>query len=116
MRYFLRMQYRASLPRPATRSAANTVNMAPYFIRLSAMQDARVQARRREEMLRATDLPPKYDDLVGYDNLSATDDKDQDMYLPAYSDCVVDRSEHDDDDDDGNANLPVHPANKRPGR
>ena len=48
MRYFLRLQYRASLPRPAHRSPANTPNMAPYFIRLSAMQDARLQARRRE--------------------------------------------------------------------
>eukprot|EP00091_Calanus_sinicus_P011210 TRINITY_DN25455_c0_g1_i1.p1 TRINITY_DN25455_c0_g1~~TRINITY_DN25455_c0_g1_i1.p1 ORF type:complete len:155 (-),score=41.85 TRINITY_DN25455_c0_g1_i1:153-593(-) len=84
----------------------------PYFIRLSAMQDARVSARRREEHLRATDLPPKYEDLVGYTNLGATDDKDQDMFLPDYSECVVDTSEH----YNAAADWPDHHQNTRPGR
>ena len=48
MRYYLRIHYRAQLPSTSSRSMANNVNLAPYFIRLSAMQDARVQARRRE--------------------------------------------------------------------
>merc|ERR1711872_10720 len=109
MRYYLRLQYRSTLPRPSRRTPANTVNMAPYFIRLSAMQDARVQARRREEMLRAIDLPPNYDDLVGYDNLAATDDKDQDMYLPAYSECV-------EQGDKEKGDWPENKDNKRPGR
>eukprot|EP00090_Calanus_glacialis_P018047 TRINITY_DN27981_c0_g1_i1.p1 TRINITY_DN27981_c0_g1~~TRINITY_DN27981_c0_g1_i1.p1 ORF type:complete len:137 (+),score=44.78 TRINITY_DN27981_c0_g1_i1:41-451(+) len=111
MRYYLRLHYRAHPP-STTRSPANTVNLAPYFIRLSAMQDARVQARRREEHLRATDLPPKYEDLVGYTNLAATDDKDQDMFLPDYSDCVVDTSEH----YNVAADWPDHHQNNRPGR
>ena len=48
MRYYLRIHYQAQLPSTSSRSMANNVNLAPYFIRLSAMQDARVQARRRE--------------------------------------------------------------------
>jgi len=114
MRYYLRLHYRANLARSNTRSPANNVNLAPYFIRLSAMQDARVQARRREEILRATDLPPKYDDLIGFDNLAAVDDADQDMYLPAYSDCVVDTAWH--SDNDAAVNWPEHHGNKRPDR
>ena len=37
-------------------------------------------------MLRANDLPPKYEDLQGCENLGSIDD--QDNYLPKYSECV----------------------------
>ena len=66
-----------------------------------------------QEMLRATDLPPTYDDLVGHDNLAAKDDKDQDMYLPAYSDCVGDIFE---DGNNDKTDWPDQHDNKRPGR
>merc|ERR1712055_1120313 len=88
------MQYQNQLPSTSSRnrSAANTVNLAPYFIRLRAMQDARLHQTRREDLLQSTDLPPKYEDIIiGYDNFAAKDDNDND--LPDYNDCVRDTSE-----------------------
>ena len=42
MRYYLHIHHRGQLP------STNNVNLAPYFIRLSAMQDAREQGMRRQ--------------------------------------------------------------------
>merc|ERR1719154_712315 len=83
MRYYLR-KYQAHLPSSSNSSRVQG-NSAAYFIRLRAMQEARLQDRGRQEMMAATDLPPKYEDLgLGQLNYAV----DMDMDPPGYSECV----------------------------
>merc|ERR1719481_552532 len=104
VRHLYRLQARAY--NSEARSAANNPHLAPYFIRIRAMADARIEQINRQERQLSTDLPPKYDDIVdtggrgevpkyddiageegsgqGHTNLGATGDSG----LPEYDQCI----------------------------
>merc|ERR1711915_277591 len=99
VRHLYRLQARAY--NSEARSAANNPSLAPSFIRIRAMADARIEQINRQERQLITDLPPKYDDIVdsgqsgevpgvgertkhGHTNLGATADSG----LPEYDQCI----------------------------
>merc|ERR1711890_51720 len=66
--YFLRLVYARYMMKlragMEARSPSNTLQMAPYFIRLRAIQDARVNQLRNQVERQATDFPPRYEDII----------------------------------------------------
>jgi len=70
-------------------SVAQERSIAPYFIRLRAMQDGRLATGQSQP---ASDLPPKYEDIfdgAGVTNYGAS--LSEDPPPPAYGDCVTSR-------------------------
>merc|ERR1712179_248747 len=64
--FFLRLLYARHMLWTAVevRSPSNSPSMAPYFIRLRAVQDARLYQQREQAHRQATDFPPQYDDII----------------------------------------------------